>query len=294
MIYYFLPSAGLYGGVKVGCQFTEMLIALGLKAVVALPGGLCPSWFRMTAPVVDAAAAANSLGASDAVIITWPPDYERLKTCGARLVNHCQGTDEAMYPILADPNVEILTCWSQATDFAQKQFNRHPLEVGIFVSDAFYYRGGRKDDNSVAYMPRRGYPLARACMRVCGNTDFVPVDGLGEAEVSRILQGAGIFLATSVGEQFGLPALEAMAAGCLVVSVPVKGGMEYLRDGDNCLMAESGNLADRLRWVTRPENAVLRAAMRHSALATAWRYRREVQMKRLRDLWLSGQLGWAS
>ena len=291
MIYYFLPSPGLHGGVKVGCQFTELLIALGLRAVVALPEGIAPTWFRMTAPVVDASEAAKALGSSDTVIITWPPDYERFKRCGARLVNHCQGTDEAMYPILADPNVEILTCWRQATEFLQNQFGRQSTEVGIFVSDEFFFRGAPKYDNMVAYMPRRGYPLVRACMRTCGDVDFVPIDGLGEADVSRILQGAGIFLATSVGEQFGLPALEAMAAGCLVVSVPVKGGMEYLRDGDNCLVAEPENLAAKLHWLTRPENSELRSAMRHSALATAWRYRREVQMKRLRVL-LPGKPGW--
>ena len=291
MIYYFLPSPGLHGGVKVGCQFTELLITLGLKAVVALPDGLAPTWFRMTAPVVDDAAAAGALRPSDTVIITWPPDYERFKGCGARLVNHCQGTDEAMYPILADPDVEILTCWSQATEFLQNQFGRQGLEVGIYVSDDFFFRGAPKYDNVVAYMPRRGYPLARACMRACGDVDFVPIDGLREADVSGILQGAGIFLATSVGEQFGLPALEAMAAGCLVVSVPVKGGMEYLRDGENCLMADPEQLGARLRWLTRPGNAGLRSAMRHSALATAWRYRKEVQMKRLRTL-LPGRPGW--
>lgn len=292
MIYYFLPSPGLHGGVKVGCQFTELLITLGLRAVVALPNGIAPAWFRMSVPVVDASVAAGALRPSDTVIITWPPDYERFKGCGARLVNHCQGTDEAMYPIFADPDVEILTCWSQATKFLRDQFGRQCLEVGIYVSDDFFFRGAPKYDNVVAYMPRRGYPLARTCMRACSDVDFVAIDGLGEADVSRILQNAGIFLATSVGEQFGLPALEAMAAGCLVVSVPVKGGMEYLRDGENCLMAEPENLAARLQWLTRPENAGRRAAMRHSALATAWRYRREVQMKRLRVL-LPSQPGWA-
>ena len=291
MIYYFLPSPGLHGGVKVGCQFTELLITLGLKAVVALPGGIAPTWFRMAAPVVDAAEAAKALGPADTVIITWPPDHERFRGCGARLVTHCQGTDETMYPIFADPAMEFLTCWRQASEFLQNQFGRHSLEVGIFVSDDFFFRGAPKYDNVVAYMPRRGYPLARACMRACDDVDFVPISGLGEGEVSRVLQRAGIFLATSVGEQFGLPALEAMAAGCVVVSVPVKGGMEYLRDGDNCLVGEPEHLAARLKWLTRDENAGLRSAMRHSALATAWRYRREVQMKQLRVV-LSSQPGW--
>ena len=51
------------------------------------------------------------------------------------------------------------------------------------------------------------------------------------------MKHCSIYLATAEGEWSGLPALEAMSAGCVVVSVPVLGGMEYLDDGVNCRMA---------------------------------------------------------
>ena len=64
-----------------------------------------------------------------------------------------------------------------------------------------------------------------------------------------------------------------MAAGCLVLSVPVLGGMDYLRDGDNCLVADPGEMPERLRWIAAPENARLRERIRHRARATAGPYR---------------------
>jgi glycosyltransferase involved in cell wall biosynthesis len=102
--------------------------------------------------------------------------------------------------------------------------------------------------------------------------------------VRRLLQRAGIFLATSVGEEFGLPALEAMAAGCVVVSVPVKGGLEFLRDGENCVVAEPARLAEALLAIAAPARASRRALLRHRAVATAARYRSSRQRERLRSL----------
>lgn len=224
-------------------------------------------------------------------MITWPPDYQRLRERAARLICHCQGTDDRMDVIFADHEVPILTCWEQAAHYVQEKFGRQTVEVGISISDCFYFNGERKEDTLVAYMPRRGFGTARKCMRSNPRLDFQALDGLGEAEVGRRLKRAGIFLATALGEEFGLPALEAMAAGCVVLSVPVKGGMEYLRDGDNCLVVEPDGLPERLRWIARPENALRRAQLRTRALATAQRYRLQRQRRRLAGL-LHGELGW--
>lgn len=289
MIYYFLPEAGIFGGVKVACQLVDALRGLGVPAVVVTPDGRAPQWFASRAPVIAEAEARARLSERDWRILTWPPDYRRLASLPGRVANHCQGTDPRMDPILADPAVRVLTCWEQAADWLRHRFGRAPIEVGIHVATCFYPRGERKRDDQVAFMPRRGNDLARRCVRRVSRLDYLPIDGRREDEVARRLRGAGIFLATAVGEEFGLPALEAMAAGCVVVSVPVKGGMEYLRDGENCVVAPPEALADRLDWITRPENARRRALLRQRAVATAFGYRPAVQRRRLAGL-LAGPL----
>ena len=289
MIFYFVPEAGIFGGVKVAFQLVELLHRLGRPAVAVLPDGRAPTWFASRAPVVAEAEAMARIGPDDWLMLTWPPDHARLAALPGRRVNHCQGTDPRMDAIFADEQVLVLTCWRQATRWVHERFARLPVEVGISIADEFFFAGGRKLDELVAYMPRRGNALARRCMRAARTLDFLPIDGVHERAVARLLSRAGIFVATAVGEEFGLPALEAMAAGCVVVSVPVKGGMEFLRDGENCIVADASELGERLDWIARPENASLRCVLRQRAVATAMAYRRVVQQRRLADL-LDGPL----
>ncbi len=282
MIYYFLPDPGLFGGVKVACMLIEDLIHLGVKAVAVLPEGKAPQWFSAAFPVISEEEAFQRIGEKDWIMITWPPDYHRLRSLPAKLVCHCQGTDDLMAPIFADPSVLLLTCWQQAENFVRQHFDRSTVNVGISITDCFFYDATVKRDNRAAYMPRRGFPLVRACIHHCSGIDFDPIDGLDEREVSTRLKKAGIFLATSIGEQFGLPALEAMAAGCLVLSVPVKGGMEYLHHDRNCLVVEPGELAAALQDITRPARQTDRIRLRSRAVSTAFAYRRGKQQKLLK------------
>jgi glycosyltransferase involved in cell wall biosynthesis len=283
MIHYFLPSTGIFGGVKVGYQFAELLCELGRPAVVASPAGEAAQWFRCAVPVVDRAEAQARLRPSDVAIFSLPHDHATLAASGARLVFHCQGTDPRIDPFLRDPSLTILTCWEQASDYVRRGFGREPVEVGIAISDVFYTALPAEED-VVAFMPRRGYSLARRCRRRNRRLDFLAIDGREEAQVAHELSRASFFLATARGEGFGLPALEAMAAGCVVVSVPVRGGTEYLRSGENCVVAEPAHLPEALERLARPEAAEERARLRRAALATAARYRRCVQRERLRRL----------
>ncbi len=284
MIYYFLPDTGIFGGVKVAGRFVETLGELGVRAVLVTPDGRAPQWFRCRAAVLAEREAIARLTPADWKMITWPPDYRRLRSLAGRLICHCQGTDARMDEIFADETVPILTCWTQASRYVRDRHSREPIEVGISTSLDFWFDGSRKFDNLVGYMPRRGVGIARRAIRSCRDLDFVPIDGLDERTVSRIMKRCGIFLATAVREEFGLPALEAMASGCLVVSVPVKGGREYLRDGDNCIVADPETVVDRLGSITRPAHIERRARLRSRGVATALRYRPAVQRARLRRL----------
>ena len=290
MIYYFLPGRGLFGGVKVAIQFIELLSSLGVRIVAVLPDGRAPQWITARAAVLAEAQVWPHLTADDWLMITWPPDHERLKDQG-RLVCHCQGTDKLMDPIFADHSVPILSCWSQTDDYVHETSGRGTVRVGIAISDCFFHDGQPKWDNRVAYMPRRGWEIIKACLKANPNLDYQPIDGLDEMAVSRRLKACGIYLATSIGEQFGLPALEAMAAGCAVISVPVKGGLEYLLPGFNCLLGQPEELPQLLARLTEPTEEPLRHLFRARAVATAQAYRLSRQRRKLADL-LQGELSW--
>lgn len=288
MIYYFLPVRGIYGGIKVGYQFTALLNSLGFRAVTVSPDGTAPQWFNLSVAVVAERDVLDGIKRSDSIIFSLPHDYERLKKTPAKLIFHYQETDPLIHPILRDMDVIILTCWDQATQYVREEFSREPVEVGIAISDCFYICGEKKHEQTVAFMPRRGGEIIQSCRATCCALDFQPIDGLHEEKVSRILKAASMFLATAKNEWFGLSALEAMAAGCLVLSVPVLGGMEYLRHGENCIIAEPDTMAECLQWLMKSNYASLRTQLRYNALHTAYRYRLSLQQRRLRHVLKNG------
>ena len=61
--------------------------------------------------------------------------------------------------------------------------------------------------------------------------------GLPQAELFDALGGTRYFVTLSAAEGFGLVPLEAMAMGCTVIGYDGFGGRDYMRAGENCLVA---------------------------------------------------------
>ncbi|ESY77614.1 hypothetical protein X740_23545 [Mesorhizobium sp. LNHC221B00] len=288
MNYYVLPGVGIYGGIKVGFQFAQLLTDADVPMAVATPGNLAPSWFRCSQPVVDRQQVVANAGKSDTLIFSLPHDYPELKATGARLIFHCQGTDPLINPILHDRDVTVLTCWEQATTYAMFVARRVSIDVGISISDAFFHDGSPKDERCAAFMPRRGAAIAQSAKKHVLSLRFLPIDGVSEDICANSLKRSGFFLGTAVSEGFGLPALEAMAAGCVVVSVPVVGGMEYLKHGHTAYIAEPTELPAALAEMSKQGAGSRRAALRDGGAAMASRYRIAVQRKKLRSAMEAG------
>lgn len=87
----------------------------------------------------------------------------------------------------------------------------------------------------IVYLSYQGEP--KSWYRVDKFYHRVPHD-----EVGKIYGECDILLKTSILESFSYPPLEMMATGGYVVAVPNAGNREYLKDGENCLFYEQGNL----------------------------------------------------
>jgi glycosyltransferase involved in cell wall biosynthesis len=72
---------------------------------------------------------------------------------------------------------------------------------------------------------------------------FVEIDNMSESEVARILKESTVFLSFNHREGFGLPPVEAMACGCVVVGYEGGAGKEYFLD-DFSFSVEEGNIID--------------------------------------------------
>lgn len=67
---------------------------------------------------------------------------------------------------------------------------------------------------------------------------------LNDQSLALLLRGCDIFVFTSWWEGFGLPPLEAMASGCMVIMPAIQGVMEYGIDGTNCIMYKPRDIND--------------------------------------------------
>jgi hypothetical protein len=290
MIYYFLPGTGIYGGIKTGYQWVSLLNSLGVPAVVASPRGDAAAWFRSSVSVLSQETALSRMTPEDDAVFSLPHDYPRLRaTVPGQLVFHCQGTDPLIDPILADETVPVLTCWPQAHAYVRQRRKRPPLDAGISISDCFFFPGTEKKPNRVSFMPRRGRDLAEQAQKANPHLEFVPIDGMNEQETARILHSSNYFLATSENEWFGLPALEAMAAGCIVLSVPVLGGMDYLSHLENAYVFSGTEIPSSLQKISTGTTAGFLHAMRARALATAYRYTQTAHRRHLAQWIVSGR-----
>ena len=90
-----------------------------------------------------------------------------------------------------------------------------------------------------------------------------------------------VFVFSSRGEGFGLPALEAMACGCALVTTDSGGVRQFARGSENCLMTPPNDPASLARailaLVTDP---ACRARLAEAGLQTARNYDQRVVLDR--------------
>ena len=105
-----------------------------------------------------------------------------------------------------------------------------------------------------------------------------------EPEMARFYGGCDIFVFSSRAEGFGLPALEAMALGCAVVTTDCGGVNAFARAGENCLMVppmDPSALAGAIVRLAR--DADLRERLSAAGIRTAQGFGREAVLARFCD-----------
>lgn len=136
----------------------------------------------------------------------------------------------------------------------ERKFDRRKVKVLIEGNSDDYYKNVDESFRVVEKLDREKYEIRylsyqgepKKWYRVDKFYNRVPHDKVG-----RVYGECDILLKTSILESFSYPPLEMMATGGYVVAVPNEGNLEYLRDGENCLLYAQGDLEAAVEKIER-------------------------------------------
>ncbi len=292
-------NPGPSGGVKVIYEHVGHLVRNGYPAaVVHLHQGFKPDWFESDAPVLYCDTNFNPQP-DDLIIL--PEDHagflELFRTVPGRKVVFCQNH---FYLFEGMKNTGswremgisgVMACSDVVADFITTNLDAPAVQtVHCAVSPLFRPSSHKK--LQIAYMPRKrpleAQFIQRLCERMLGPQfpmEWVALDGVPQTAVARTLSESSLFLSLSRLEGFGLPPLEAMASGCLVVGFTGFGGLEYA-NGENGFWCAEDDLvacartlatAVRMVWEKSPEvERIVSAAQQTAAAYTVQRQEQEL------------------
>jgi glycosyltransferase involved in cell wall biosynthesis len=195
-------------------------------------------------PVVDAS---SKLSISRDDVLVIPEDLRgALRSCRSvrcRKVLFCQGhflIFDGLAPgeTWSDFGFSGYLCVSAPIQRALKEWFGVAADiVRPGIDPVFFGEATRRADSplTIACMPRKGRDtlrLVRGLLAAHGfaaiaGLSWLEIEGLPRAEVAARLRQSCIYVSTSRFEGLGLPPLEAMAAGCLVVGFAGSGGLDY-------------------------------------------------------------------
>jgi len=277
------------GGILTLYNHVEIIKDAGFDAmIVHFNEGFKLNWFNSSAPVTYVRKI--KIYPDDWVVI--PEDYitvfDILSTIPCNKVLFCQGH----YNIF-----NYLPEQKRYEDYGVSDFLVSSKEVQRFIEDVFkvpttlipyavdkqiFKPSDEKRKLLLAYMPRRG---AWNINQIKGilyhrapelrDIQWVPIDNLSLEEVASVLQNCFVFLSTGYREGFGLPPVEGMACGCIIVGFPAGGGREYAKkengfwvtDEDPLLLADV--LENVLKLIKHDPNNRLITSKRESGYQTA-------------------------
>jgi glycosyltransferase involved in cell wall biosynthesis len=263
------------------------------------------AWFASSAPVLYAEGGL-ALDPADWVVIPedHPDALEGFRNVSCRKAIFCQGHYHVFDHIppgsaWTDYGVtEVLVSSLPIRDFVRDVFGLASTYVPLSLDPGLFRPLREPRQFQVAFMPRKGGHHLRLLQGILNHrapdlreSAWIAIDGRPAAEVASILQQSVFFLSTGVREGFGLPPLEAMACGAMVVGFRAGGGMEYATEANGFWIADedplalAGKLIELLR-AYRDQRANPRwESVQSLGYATAARYTRAAEAGPLIEFW---------
>jgi len=227
------------GGVRAIYRHAELAQRLGADAKIwQLSSDFKPEWFSSAAPVVYGETL--ELGPQDVLVLPEVMVMPGIDPApGVRKVifnqnhfytfDHWAGEDD--YPGWA-PAPHVWTASNVSVNTLKAVHPKLKVHQVTYAIDTQLFRFAEERKRKIVLMPRKRVRDARVLKALFRNdkrfngVEVAWVDGVSEQEAANQLADASVFIALGRDEGFGLPVVEALAAGCAVVGYVAGGGVE--------------------------------------------------------------------
>ncbi|MBF0383242.1 MAG: glycosyltransferase [Magnetococcales bacterium] len=294
------------GGIKVLYQHVEILCDNGFDAAILhFNPGFNLDWLDSTAPVIDAT---KNLELKPCDWIVIPEDdiqaLESFANVACKRIVFCQGHFNIFKALKKKKTWKdyginhVLASSTEIQSYIKMVFGIHANLIPLAINHGIFKPGLQKNPLAVAYMPRKGswnlkliissfwhqYPQLR-------EVEWIAIDNMSETQVAKVLQHASIFISTGYQEGFGLPPVEAMACGAIVVGFKGGGGKDYATESNGIWVNDEDPislvkvLSDTLSQLKQQPHHPSFTNLRDQGFKTASRYNKERTKKELINIW---------
>jgi len=187
----------------------------------------------------------------------------------------------------------VFCCSTVIADFLKENYGlaevpvvRNAIDLELFhprpkvPKIAYMPRKMRNESAFIEGLFRRRHPKWR-------DVPWVRIAGMTEAEVAKAMGESAVFLALGRMEGFGLPPLEALASGCLVVGFTADGGREFATPENGYWFDHEDHtgVVDALARALEAFGTPAAEAMAANGRKTAERYSQDEMERDLLNFW---------
>ena len=302
-IYYCTRRAANSGGEAVNEDHVLALREMGYRAYLFYIEDAPIGHFASRAPILRAGAS-MAFDHRDVIVVPepWRMHIDGFALMEVKKVMHCQnpyylfnGVDDVS--VIARKGISaVISCSDYTSGLLRRMGYPGPLQT-VQPALSPLFRPGVTKKQQIAYMPRKREHetnfvkgLFHSLYPNLCDVPWVPIHDMALAECAQVLSESAVFAAFSHIEGLGLPPLEAMASGCMVVGFHGLGGSDYATPHNGLWIAEGDHfayahgLAEALRAAASPDWCV---SVREHAQATAARYCSQRFRSDLKGFWES-------
>lgn len=289
------------GGIKVAYQHCLILNELGFNATPVRLGKYEGNFFHYPIKTVHISEVENTFSENDILVCPEICPKQALKYSVPKKVLFAQNwtqlyernlfKGEALETSYQDAGFDAVMCCSP---YLVQFLNKEPAGSVAVVNNYIDQRKFKENaairiKNRVLALPRKNPDDLKKIVNLLkqDNIDFVFADGLTEDQIITEYQKADIFLATGYPEGFGLPPLEAMACGAVVVGFTGGAASEFMIHNETALVAEDGDTETAANLLIELLNkSDFKEKLRVNSLIIAKRYNVDRTKKELKDFYI--------